>query len=72
MNSELDLANYKIKLLNLEPVVIREYHNLEVINGKIINKIVVKEETGIVGLDLGVKDLVVNKTIKISKKIKRV
>ena len=68
-NIELDIKNNKIKLPKLGLVNIRGYRNLDVINGKIINVTVVKETTGkyyvnvkpkwVVGIDLGVKDLIV-------------
>ena len=78
---ELDLINHKIKLPKLGLVDIRGYRNLEVINGRIVNATIERENTNkyyvsvvvdevekisskveaksIVGLDLGIKDLVV-------------
>ncbi len=78
---ELDLINHKIKLPKLGLIDIRGYRNLEVINGRIVNATIERENTGkyyvsvvveeiervatkieaksIVGLDLGIKDLVV-------------
>ena len=49
---ELDLVNKKIKLPKLGLVDIRGYRNLEVINKNV-------KPTSIVGIDLGIKDLVV-------------
>lgn len=78
---ELDLINHKIKLPKLGFIDIRGYRNLEVIDGRIINATVERENTNkyyvsviiekneivpskveaksIVGIDLGIKDLVV-------------
>ncbi len=42
---ELDLINYKIKLPKLGLVDIRGYRNLEVINGRIINATIERENT---------------------------
>lgn len=80
-NIKLDLENRVIKLPKMNPMKIRGYRNLEVINGRIINATITKEKTGkyyvsvlfdeietkkakvvaqnIVGIDLGLKDLVI-------------
>lgn len=80
-NISLDLKNKTLTLPKLGKIVIRGYRNLAVINGKIINVTVIKEQTGkyyasiivdeiavkrekvtpktIIGIDLGVKDLVI-------------
>lgn len=78
---ELDIIKHKIKLPKLGVIDIRGYRNLKVINGRIINATIEKENTGkyyvsviveekeiitpkveiksIVGIDLGIKELVV-------------